>query len=256
MHRAIGMNKNRFLTILPFIVWFPLYFLLWLTYQARGNWYYLFASLVPFFLVLVPIAIVKFVEKQNVIQRFGFQQSRLLIIASLPIVTFLAVAVFGRTINLWNSLYAVVLAPIPEEIFFRGYIQGFIQSRFTKKEPEVNVPTMNWKMAWVPILVSSTIFTVSHIFRYSDFTILFLFPAGLLYGLLFLMTKSILLSTAIHTGVNFISILDTTFFSQIQFVFWLDLIMLPAVLLSVSEIIDILRNRVSLRKKETQRQYY
>lgn len=248
------MKKNKFLNILPFIVWFPLYFLLWLTYQARGNWYYLFASLVPFFLVLVPIAIVKFVEKQNVIQRFGFQRNRLLIIESLPIVTFLAVAVFGRTIDLWNSLYAVVLAPIPEEIFFRGYIQGFIQSRFTKKQPEVNVPTMNWKMAWVPILVSSMTFAVSHIFRYPDYTILFLIPAGLLYGLLFLLTKSILLPTAIHTGSNFISILATTFFSQIQFVLWLDLITLPAVLLSVAEIIDILRNRANLRKKETQQQ--
>lgn len=224
------MDRKKFLNILPLIVWFTLLLLLWFQFQARANLY--LAVSVIFYLVFASVIIVRSVEKQNLIKRFGLQSERLLILALLLIVSIFAVFEIGT--NLWNNFFSVVLSPIPEEIFFRGYVQG----RFMKRDPKI-LRMMSRKMMLVStagsIFVSSLIFAISHYFRYSIIGILPMFSFGLLQGIIFLLTGSILLPAMVHVVTNLYNTGNFQYLPSTQILFWLFLTMFPSILLLVAE---------------------
>ena len=77
--------------------------------------------------------------------------------------------------NPFGILSIALLAPILEELLFRGAIQGYLQS--VLKHP------------WVAILIASSIFGVVHM---NPAQILFAFPLGVVFGWLYYRTGSLL----------------------------------------------------------------
>jgi len=104
----------------------------------------------------------------------------------------LGVYFFHRLRVILAVLYGVMFA-FPEEIFFRGIIQGFFQEYYT------NIATA--------VLLSALIFGIAHLFngargfyplswnwKLSGIT----FLAGLLLGLIFALTNSLFIPTLLH----------------------------------------------------------
>lgn len=83
----------------------------------------------------------------------------------------------------------VVVAPVTEELFFRGLLLRGLRIRH------------GWAIAWA---ASSGLFSLSH--PSGAPTIVYAFVAGLLLGLVAMRGRSIVASLAMHAGVNFVPI--------------------------------------------------
>lgn len=221
------MNRKKVSVILPFIAWFALFPLLWLTSRARGITSYFSASLIPIYMIVVPMTIVRFAEKQSITERFGLRSARFLILVFLVLTSIAATIIM--TAADWNASYAVLLAPIPEEVFFRGYFLG----RFTNGNTSKST-----KAAVMALLLSSVVFSLSHIFRpYSVPNYLSLFEFGVVTGFTYLLSDSILLGVAIHTAWNFSLTVKPVYLFSTQFFSWAILITAPSCLLFAEELL-------------------
>ncbi len=215
------MNRKKVSAVLPFIVWFALLPLLWLTSRTRGVTSYFSASLVAIYMIVVPMTIVRFAEKQSITERFGLRSARFLILVFLVLTSIAATIIM--TAADWNASYAVLLAPIPEEVFFRGYFLGRFTNGNTSKSTKAAVGSL---------LLSSVVFSLSHIFRpYSVPDYLSLFEFGLVTGFIYLLSNSILLGVAIHTAWNFSLAVKPEYLFSTQFFSWAILITAPSCLL-------------------------
>lgn len=93
------------------------------------------------------------------------------------------------------------LVAIPEEGFYRGFIQNGFKN-FFKKIPGGK---------YLALLLSSGIFTFAHLYWSPDIgTFVFIFLAGLLYGFVYLVTEKIESAIICHFLLNFVHM---TFFS-------------------------------------------
>lgn len=190
------MDRQKVLLILPFVVWLALFPLLWYASWVGGPLYYFLSCSVAVYLIAASIVVVKLSENRSAIQRFGIQSGRLLILVLLVLTS--VVATLVTTSANWYAFLAVVFSPVPEEIFFRGFILGTFTDGNMSKSLKVVVGSL---------LLSSLIFSVSHIFRsyfFPDFLGIFLF--GLVLGFFYLWTQSILLPAAIHTTWNLLNV--------------------------------------------------
>lgn len=229
------VDRQRILTILPFVIWSSVLLLLWCKSSTEGllSWFLFF--LLPIYLVTSSLAIVKHVEKQSVVQRFGVQPARLLFLSLLAL-TSLA-ATFIMTNSDWASFSGVVFAPIPEEVFFRGYMLGRWINGGTSKSLKLKVGFL---------LLSSVIFSLSHFFAgyaLTDYPWSFVFGFGM--GFVYWLTGSILLIGALHTAFNLSLDVKKEYFSARPL--WIAIIILPSFLLFG---VEWLRRK----KKELERQ--
>jgi len=89
----------------------------------------------------------------------------------------------------WVQILAIgVIAPITEEIVFRGVIMG----------------RMNWLPVWLSVIIQALLFGLAHMNLFQG---MYAFLAGLLLGLIFVKYRSIVLVIAGHMAFNLASVL-------------------------------------------------
>jgi membrane protease YdiL (CAAX protease family) len=107
------------------------------------------------------------------------------------------------------ALAQVVIAAIPEEVFFRGYVLGRLE--------EVLPPRRRlWGggLGWA-LVISSALFAVSHLAADPDPRRLATFFPGLLFGWMRSATGSIAAGAAVHAAANlYVVILQRTVFAR------------------------------------------
>jgi len=141
----------------------------------------LYALLIPVLFVLVPGAF-----------RYNFTSNRLGMIAAIVAFTLVAFFYFLRSRKIEKPglrpgraasaiLYGIAFA-LPEEIIFRGVIQGFFQAH------------LNTALA---VLLSALIFGIAHLPNDRKLSLL-AFLAGLPLGVIFALTNSLLIPTLLH----------------------------------------------------------
>jgi uncharacterized protein len=100
----------------------------------------------------------------------------------------------------------LVVVALPEELFFRGYIQGRLEDAWPPK----------WKLWGAPIggawLLASVMFAFGHFFVTFEPQMLTRFFPGLVFGWMFARTRSILAGTIFHAACNLLmEVLATSF---------------------------------------------
>lgn len=94
------------------------------------------------------------------------------------------------------QLFVVAL---PEELFFRGFLHGFLERRFPPKRRILGGGV------GLALVLSATAFALVHLPRYGDPRALATFVPGLLFGWMRSATGSIFASTLTHAGSNIIA---------------------------------------------------
>lgn len=98
----------------------------------------------------------------------------------------------------WNDykhfLFLAIAAGVCEEIVFRGFLVNYILKAFENQ-------AYNYYLA---LLVPAIIFSISHIYQ-GIFAVIKIFSLSLLFGAIFLYSKSLLLVIIIHVLVDLIS---------------------------------------------------
>jgi membrane protease YdiL (CAAX protease family) len=143
----------------------------------------------------------KFVHKQNIIESFGLQKWRFLSLIFLVIVSIAASYLYNADNQ--SLFFSIVWTPIPEEIFFRGYLLGRLKNMKATK-----------KFNFAFVILVSLIFSLSHLFNpnIGIFNIAFwLLLLGIFLGVLYWRTGSILPSSIAHTIWNFFSLTSGIF---------------------------------------------
>jgi len=148
------------------------------------------------YVLIVSFGITKFLEKESIVERFGFQTKNSL---GLFISICLGLSVlyyFNKDINNFYSINSAILAPLIEEIFYRGYMLG----TFSKNSKnEVNL--------WI-IILTSTLFSLGHIFIMGEnvlvYIILLIF--GICAGVSYVNFRTILWSFIAHMVINILHI--------------------------------------------------
>ena len=92
-----------------------------------------------------------------------------------------------KKINVGTFFYVCILAPIVEELFFRGVVERILLK--LKTSP------------WVGIIASAMLFTMMHEFPYQAISA---FIGGVIYGWVYYKTKSIYLTFSMHAVNNII----------------------------------------------------
>jgi membrane protease YdiL (CAAX protease family) len=223
------MDNRAFFVILPVLVWLGLLFILWLISLATGSAYYALVCVSFVYEFAVPSVIVRAIEKQNLTGRFGFQSWRKAMLFYLIFASILSVQ-FSVGLK-WEALLAILFAPILEEFFFRGYFLGSFIDKGMLQNPTRLIGS---------ILLSSIVFSLSHVFvRYNLIDYLITFCLGLLCGLVYLFSGSIVYSVPLHMVFNLIIFSKGTAISPTSLWIWVVLFMLPYMLLAA----DLLRKR-------------
>jgi uncharacterized protein len=94
------------------------------------------------------------------------------------------------------ALAQLVVVALPEELFFRGYVQGRLEDAL----PPVRM-LFGAKVGWA-IVIQAALFGVGHFLVTFDPTMLTRFFPGLVFGWLFARTRSILPGTIFHAACN------------------------------------------------------
>jgi len=214
--------------VIVVIVWF-MYFVLrgsWHVFPTGGFYSFLF-HFAFLFSIVAPLGIVRFFEKQSVVDRFGLQPLRFVGLCFLVSVT-LAVC-YLSDILLFDAFLAVVLAPISEEWLFRGYMLGrFRNEKFLSSQ----VTLASLKGFFCPLLLVSVAFALSHVFIYGlGAELVAVLGGGLVFGSVYLITGSILSSMTVHALANFLAKVKPEYQFSLYYWMWLFLLLLPAVFL-------------------------
>jgi uncharacterized protein len=93
-----------------------------------------------------------------------------------------------------HFIFLAIAAGVCEEIVFRGFLVNYIIEAFETK-------SYNYYLA---LLIPALIFSVSHIYQ-GVFAVIKIFSLSLLFGAIFLFSKSLLLVIIIHVLVDLIS---------------------------------------------------
>jgi membrane protease YdiL (CAAX protease family) len=108
----------------------------------------------------------------------------------------------------YMALAVVLVVPFTEEIIFRLFIQGYLQTLFAARTVSDLFVTDNGTPAplprstcWPSILISSTVFSLVHIPAGAS-TVVALFPFAIGLGLLFQRTGRLLPSVVMHMALN------------------------------------------------------
>jgi membrane protease YdiL (CAAX protease family) len=228
----MSTEKKKTLSVVVIIAWVILFALLWLlSILPIRNVPTFSVYFVNFYMIVVSIGVIRFVEKQSVIERLGVQSWRYLALALLSFVSLVAVY-FSRILNP-TAFTPIFLAPVSEEIFFRGYMLG----RFRNEE------TLNSRWQFAYLFFVSVAFALSHIFIYGiSGVIIGIFCMGAVYGIVYWFIGSILASVSIHTIYNFV-VTAGAYWTSLDFWIWIFLITLPL-------IVVILQELLKRRKKE------
>ena len=205
-----------------FLPWIILLALLWLYYSplAVDSVRSFLTYLIYFYSVLVPVGLVRIVGKQSVVERFGLQGWRYLALAVLGFVSLAVTFLSGIVIS--TAFLSVVLAPMQEEVFFRGYMLGRFRNEKKLRNPKVFLAS---------VLLVAGAFALSHIFtpgiRIDD--VLLLFLAGNIFGVVYWFGGTILPSAILHTVWNFFNETKEEYQFSLEFWFWIFLIILPII---------------------------
>jgi membrane protease YdiL (CAAX protease family) len=98
----------------------------------------------------------------------------------------------------WLTLAQLVVVGLPEELFFRGYLQGRLEDAMP---PTVNVLGARLGRAW---LLSAALFALGHYLVTFEPQMLTRFFPGLAFGWMYARTRSILAGTIFHAACNLI----------------------------------------------------
>jgi hypothetical protein len=93
-------------------------------------------------------------------------------------------------------LAQLIVVALPEELFFRGYVQGRLEDAL----PPTRV-VFGAKVGWT-LVIQAALFGVGHFLVTFDPTMLTRFFPGLVFGWLFARTRSILPGTIFHAACN------------------------------------------------------
>ena len=175
------INVNSKLVTL-ILVWLGYIVLVWVHYSL-GKWGIMTALLCYTYILIISFALTKFFEKESIIKRFGFQTRNLII---LLIATCLALALLHfLKVNIFNFsvINFAIIAPLMEEIFYRGYMLG----SFCRKTDEMNRESLKW------ILLTSILFSIGHIFILGRNLLLYIYVLifGFIEGIIYVNTKTI-----------------------------------------------------------------
>ncbi len=108
----------------------------------------------------------------------------------------------------WVGVAAqVIVVALPEELFFRGYLQGRLEDAWP---PRWRLLGAKLGGAW---LVSSALFGLGHFLVAFDPQMLTRFFPGLVFGWMFARTRSVLAGTLFHAACNILmAVLETSFY--------------------------------------------
>jgi membrane protease YdiL (CAAX protease family) len=98
----------------------------------------------------------------------------------------------------WLTLAQLVVVALPEELFFRGYLQGRLEEALP---PTVNVLGARLGWAWI---VTAALFALGHYLVSFEPQMLTRFFPGLVFGWMYARTRSILAGTIFHAACNLI----------------------------------------------------
>jgi len=171
-------------------------------WQLFGQWWIRWAALAVY--GIFPLFIVKMLHKEELTSRLGLKKRLPLIglpycVASLGVVVVSAALTGYYRNDLPNYLSGLVLAPVVEEIFFRGYVLGSI-SKLHK---------------YVAVGVSAMLFGASHYVAHVPFAFSVFFvdtAAGLWLAVIYLYSGSILVPMIHHQALNIFSFIYNTGF--------------------------------------------
>ncbi|MHC4474216.1 MAG: CPBP family glutamic-type intramembrane protease [Planctomycetota bacterium] len=102
----------------------------------------------------------------------------------------------GRPVLAW-LFYQFMYVAVAEEIFFRGYLQGNIL-----KLTAAAVQERTESRAWVSIVLSAACFAAAHVLIQGQIVSMVTFLPGLIFGWLFVRTKSLLAPILFHGLAN------------------------------------------------------
>lgn len=160
-----------------------------------------------FILIYTIFLFVKYTSNINIFKELNINFSSLkecifkywgFLVLILLIKTFILFYTEGNTeyIEGYNPMFLLIggvfIAPLIEEIIFRGIIQNYLTNKFNYV---------------IGIILTSVIFSLSHLQHWGNIpALLSLSFSGLVLGYFYHMTKNIFLSTGIHMVNNFICI--------------------------------------------------
>jgi membrane protease YdiL (CAAX protease family) len=98
----------------------------------------------------------------------------------------------------WLTLAQVLVVALPEELFFRGYLQGRLEEAWP---PTVNVLGARLGWAWI---VAAALFALGHYLVSFEPQMLTRFFPGLVFGWMYARTRSIVAGTIFHAACNLI----------------------------------------------------
>lgn len=98
----------------------------------------------------------------------------------------------------WQIPAQLVVVALPEELFFRGYVQGRLEEAFPPSRTFLGA-RIGW--AW---LVAAALFALGHYLVTFEPQMLTRFFPGLVFGWMFARTRSILPGTIFHAACNLI----------------------------------------------------
>ncbi|MBN2457209.1 MAG: CPBP family intramembrane metalloprotease [Sedimentisphaerales bacterium] len=90
-------------------------------------------------------------------------------------------------------LYQFMYVAVAEEVFFRGYVQNNILRLRT-----TIMPSKRRLQPWTSIVLSAAVFAVAHVIVHGTITSVLTFLPGLIFGWLFIRTKSLLAPILFH----------------------------------------------------------
>ncbi len=220
MVEVFNQYRNFFEII---IVWIISFIFVGLSSCSTGNARSFWAYSTYVYFIFVSFGMIGFIHKISVIKRLGIQNLRYFTLGLTIIISIGARYLLG--IANPDSLTSLVIAPLSEEIFFRGYLLG-------------NFKTQNssTKRIYGSIVIISILFTISHILKPDAglFGLIFKIPClALLCGISYWLLGTIVPSISIRTAWNFFaSTKRETHFSN-DFWLWIVLIFLPNIILII-----------------------
>lgn len=96
-------------------------------------------------------------------------------------------------VTIQSLVISIVIAPISEEIIFRGTIQGFLERKF---------PTGQFWGLSMPNIATNLAFALTHYFFRPNPSILLVFFPGLIFGYLRETQRSLTAPTVVHAFYN------------------------------------------------------
>lgn len=128
-------TRSTFLSALTIVMWTGLMIISWLfAFDLTAcEWDYLFCFSVYVYCIALPLGIIRSVEGRNVVERLRLQPSKYLGLIILGLISIAIFSHFGNVENVFRDdsfrFIAIILAPLSEEIFFRGIFRADSESQ-------------------------------------------------------------------------------------------------------------------------------